>query len=152
MSITDFTPLSALVGGVMIGTASAAALALNGKIPGISGVFARIFRAMPGDTAWRVIFVLGLYLANLAARAVEASGQNPLLATAARVAITVLAAAMALRQMNVAENIIDMAFGLILGAAAIAAAIAFGMGGRDLARQELERWSQNLRSRSSHEE
>ena len=99
-----------------------------------------------------VIFLLGLYLANLAARAVEASGQNPLLATAAKVAITVLAAAMALRQMNVAENIIDMAFGLILGAAAVAAALAFGMGGRDLARQELERWSQNLRSRSTREE
>jgi hypothetical protein len=99
-----------------------------------------------------VIFLLGLYLANLAATAVEASGQNPLLATAARVAITVLAAAMALRQMNVAENIIDLAFGLVLGAAAVAAAIAFGLGGRDLARQELERWSDNLRSRSSGDE
>ena len=98
-----------------------------------------------------VIFLLGLYLASLAARAIEASGQNPLLATAAKVAITVLAAAMALRQMEVAENIIDMAFGLILGAAAVAAAIAFGLGGRDLARQELERWGQNLRDRSSKE-
>jgi uncharacterized membrane protein YedE/YeeE len=60
MTIVDFTPLSALVGGVMIGTASAAALALNGKIPGISGVFGRIFRGVPGDTAWRIAFVLGL--------------------------------------------------------------------------------------------
>jgi hypothetical protein len=59
---------------------------------------------------------------------------------------------MALRQMEVAEDIINMAFGLILGAAAVAAAIAFGMGGRDLARQELERWGENLRSRSSREE
>jgi hypothetical protein len=95
-----------------------------------------------------VVFLLGLYLANLAAGAVQASGQSPLLATAARVAITVLAGAMALRQMDVAENIIDMAFGLILGAAAVAAAIAFGMGGRDLARQELERWHQSVSSRS----
>jgi uncharacterized membrane protein YedE/YeeE len=60
MTIVDFTPLSALVGGVMIGTASAAALALNGKVPGISGVFGRILRGVPGDTAWRVLFVLGL--------------------------------------------------------------------------------------------
>jgi uncharacterized membrane protein YedE/YeeE len=60
MTITDFTPLSALVGGLLIGAASAAALALNGKIPGISGVFGRILRGVPGDTAWRVVFVLGL--------------------------------------------------------------------------------------------
>jgi len=60
MTITDFTPISALVGGLLIGTASAAALALNGKIPGISGVFGRILRGVPGDTAWRIAFVLGL--------------------------------------------------------------------------------------------
>ena len=98
-----------------------------------------------------VIFTLGLYLAGLAARTIQASGQNALLATAARVAITVLAAAMALRQMEVAERIIDLAFGLVLGAAAVAAAIAFGMGGRDLARQELERWSESIRSHSTRE-
>lgn len=92
-----------------------------------------------------VIFGLGVYLANLAARAILASGQSGLLATVARVAILVLAGAMALRQMNVAEDIINMAFGLILGAAAVAAAIAFGMGGRDLARQELERWNEDLK-------
>ena len=97
------------------------------------------------------IFGLGLYLANLASRAVAAAGQSPMLATAAKIAIVVLAGAMALRQMDVAEDIINMAFGLVLGAAAVAAAIAFGMGGRDLARQELERWGQNLRDRSSRE-
>ena len=94
-----------------------------------------------------VIFGLGVYLANLAARAIQSSGQSTLLATSARVAILVLAGAMALRQMNVAEDIINMAFGLMLGAAAVAAAIAFGMGGRDLARQELERWSDDLKSK-----
>lgn len=94
-----------------------------------------------------VIFGLGVYLANLAARAIQSSGQSGLLSTAARVAILVLAGAMALRQMEVAEDIINMAFGLILGAAAIAAAIAFGMGGRDLARQELERWSDDLKKK-----
>lgn len=60
MRITDFTPYSALVGGVLIGTASAMAMALNGKIPGISGVFGRIFRGVPDDTAWRLAFVAGL--------------------------------------------------------------------------------------------
>jgi hypothetical protein len=92
------------------------------------------------------IFGLGLYLANVAATTIQAgaSRQAGALATAARVAIIVLASAMALRQMTVAEDIITIAFGLILGAAAVAAAIAFGVGGRDLARAQLERWRKDL--------
>ena len=94
-----------------------------------------------------VIFGLGMYLANLASRAIQSSGQSGLLATVARVSILVLAGAMALRQMNVAEDIINLAFGLVLGAAAVAAAVAFGMGGRDLARQELERWNDEIKNK-----
>ncbi len=60
MTITDFTPWTALLGGILIGTASAWALALNGKIPGISGLCSRILRAESGDTAWRVFFLTGL--------------------------------------------------------------------------------------------
>jgi uncharacterized membrane protein YedE/YeeE len=62
MAIVDFTPYPALVGGLLIGSASALAVAMNGKIPGISGVFGRIFRGVSGDTMWRVVFVLGLVL------------------------------------------------------------------------------------------
>ncbi len=87
-----------------------------------------------------VIFALGLYLAGLAYRSVRDSGieQAATLAVAARVSIIVLAGAMALRQMGLADSIINLAFGLILGAIAVAAAIAFGWGGRDLARTKLE--------------
>jgi uncharacterized membrane protein YedE/YeeE len=60
MTIENFTPVTALVGGVLIGLASALALLLSGRIPGISGVFGRIFLAREGDTGWRVLFVLGL--------------------------------------------------------------------------------------------
>lgn len=92
-----------------------------------------------------VIFGLGVYLANLAARTIQAGGQSSLLATAARVAILFLSGFVALDQMGLGEDIIENAFTLVLGAAAVAAAIAFGMGGRDLARQELERWSDGLK-------
>jgi hypothetical protein len=93
-----------------------------------------------------IIFALGLYLANLAAAAVEASGavQAHVLALAARVSILVLAGAMALRQMGVANEIITLAFGLLLGAVAVAAAIAFGLGGREAAAREVESWFQAL--------
>lgn len=60
MQIVEFTPWSALVGGVLIGAATALVLGLNGRIAGISGVVARIFRGTPGDRAWRIDFTLGL--------------------------------------------------------------------------------------------
>lgn len=60
MTIVNFTPWSALAGGLLIGLASAAVVALNGKIPGISGVCARVMLFVPRDTAWRVLFLLGL--------------------------------------------------------------------------------------------
>jgi len=95
-----------------------------------------------------VIFAVGLWLANLAAGAVRTSGtgQPALLAFAARSAILVLAGAMALRQMGVANEIINLAFGLLLGALAVAAALAFGIGGREVAGRELARWVEAARS------
>jgi len=96
----------------------------------------------------------GMYVANLVAQVVSDSGaQNPpLLARVARVAVLVLTGAMALRQMGMASDIINMAFGLLLGAAAVAAAVAFGIGGRGIAERQLARWmggSDNLRSRQA---
>ncbi|MFQ6014608.1 MAG: mechanosensitive ion channel [Anaerolineae bacterium] len=98
-----------------------------------------------------IIFAIGLYLANLAAKTVQASGvaQAGLLALAARVSILVLAGAMALRQMGLANEIINLAFGLLLGAMAVAVALAFGLGGREIAARELEEWLQSMRSKKS---
>jgi hypothetical protein len=97
-----------------------------------------------------VIFGIGLYLAGLAARVIGGSGvvNARLLATSARVAIVVLAGAMALRQMGLANEIINLAFGLTLGAVAVAAAIAFGLGARDVAGRQVEEWSRQIKSRA----
>ena len=51
---------------------------------------------------------------------------------------------MALRELGVAEQIITLAFGLSLGAVAVALAIAFGVGGRDVAARQLDQWHKNL--------
>jgi hypothetical protein len=98
-----------------------------------------------------IIFAIGLYLANLAARTVRASGaaQAGLLAMATRVSILVLAGAMALRQMGLANEIINLAFGLLLGAIAVAVALAFGLGGREAAAREIEGWRQSIKSERS---
>jgi hypothetical protein len=89
-----------------------------------------------------VIFAVGLYLANLAGRVIQASGseQAKVLAMAARVSIMVLAGTMALSQMNLASDIINLAFGIVLGAMALALALAFGIGGREVAARQLEEW------------
>jgi len=98
-----------------------------------------------------VIFGVGLYLAALAANAVRASGstQAGLLAPASRVSIIVLAGAIALRQMGLANEIIELAFGLLLGSIAVAVAIAFGLGGRDIAARSIEGWLSSMRSKES---
>jgi hypothetical protein len=98
-----------------------------------------------------IIFAIGLYLANLVAKTVQASGaaQAGLLAMAARVSVLVLAGAMGLRQMGLANEIINVAFGLLLGAIAVAVALAFGLGGRELAARELEAWLRSVKSKES---
>ena len=55
-----YTNLHALAGGCLIGLASLIAAALSGKVPGISGVFGRLFVPRTPDKTWRVMFLLGL--------------------------------------------------------------------------------------------
>ena len=107
------------------------------------------FLVMAGQVALGlIIFGVGLFLANIAAGAVRTSGtrQADLLAIATRVSIIVLAGAMGLRQMGLANEIINLAFGLLLGAIAVAAALAFGLGARDVAGRTVEGWAKNLKS------
>ena len=89
-----------------------------------------------------VVFAIGLYLANLAFKLILSSGasQSRLLAQCARIAIVTLVGAMALNTMGIAPNIVNLAFGLILGGIAVAIALAFGLGGREVAREELKSW------------
>ena len=63
-------------------------------------------------------------------------------------AILILAAAMGLRQMGLANEIIVTAFTLTLGALAVALALAFGLGGREEAGAQLKEWRQKLRERN----
>ncbi len=93
-----------------------------------------------------VILALGLYFANLASDILKESNISnaSTIALVAKLAIVILAGAMALRHMGLANEIINMAFGLILGAVAIATAIAFGIGGRDLAAKKLSQWNDSI--------
>ena len=61
-----FTPVSALVGGAMIGTSAALFLLLNGRIAGISGILGGLLASPSRETGWRAAFVAGLVVAPLA--------------------------------------------------------------------------------------
>lgn len=63
---TEFTPFTAIIGGLLIGLASAALLHFNGRIAGITGIFDGLLWAeSPGERAWRLAFVAGLLAASL---------------------------------------------------------------------------------------
>ncbi len=89
-----------------------------------------------------LIFGIGLYLANLVFNVLTrfSGPQARVLAQAARIAIWVFVGAMALQQMGVATDIVVLAFGLTLGAIAVALSLAFGLGGRDVAAEHLRQW------------
>lgn len=93
------------------------------------------------------ILVVGFWLANLAANAIDraAGPSSSGLAKVARVAILGLVLAMGLRAMGIADDIVNLAFGLTLGAVAVAVALSFGLGGREAAGKLLDHWFSKLR-------
>lgn len=93
------------------------------------------------------ILVIGFWLANVAYDAIDrASGASSKgLARIGRYAILALVIAMGLRAMGIADDIVNLAFGLTLGAVAVAVALAFGLGGREAAGKMMEHWLSQLR-------
>jgi uncharacterized membrane protein YedE/YeeE len=68
-----FTPLSAAIGGVLIGLAAGSFVLFNGRIAGISGIVGGLLRPKSGDIAWRMAFVSGLIVAPWLYQALAAS-------------------------------------------------------------------------------
>lgn len=63
--MTNFTPVSALLGGALIGLSAALLMLLTGRIAGISGIFGGCLALRASDRAWRLAFVAGLVAAPL---------------------------------------------------------------------------------------
>lgn len=106
---------------------------LTDAVASLGGVLARLVAAL-------FVFTVGLWLAAVAARivAASASSQAALLGRLARVAVLFFAGALALRQAGLPADIVSIAFGAVVGGIALAAAIAVGFGGRELAARLLE--------------
>lgn len=112
----------------------------------LGGGTVAIFLAQVTELGGKVIFgtliiVVGILLARIIANLVgSGTGEGGYAQTLVRYAIIALFTAIGLTFMGLADQIVMLAFGLILGSAAIACALAFGLGGRDAAARILERW------------
>ena len=83
----------------------------------------------------------GVFIANLVANTLKAGGRSQTVISVTRLVIIVLGVAIGLRAMGFANDMILLLFGLLWGAVSLAAALAFGLGGRQVAGELLERWT-----------
>jgi len=80
-AIDHFTPISAILGGLLIGLAAAILWLTDGRIAGISGIVGSLPSARPGDITWRVALLAGLIVAPLLYAALAGTPVIPLNAT-----------------------------------------------------------------------
>ncbi|MHC5727747.1 MAG: mechanosensitive ion channel, partial [Nostoc sp.] len=144
---SEIVGIVALVGIMLFATVAAVNIlnipALTALVSGIVVIFGRILAGL-------VIFAIGLFLANLAFNIITSSGdrQAQILGQIARIAIIALVSAMSLQQIGVASVIVTLAFGIFLGAFAVAIALAFGLGGREIAREQVQEWLNSFKGRN----
>lgn len=141
----SFTPTRLINGAIMFFAMIAAATAAVNilQIDVISEVFANVLEFGGGILIGGIILIIGNFLGNLAHGKLSQHG-NTGLANIARIAILGLVLAMGLKAMGLADNIVTMAFGFTLGSVAVAAALAFGLGGRDAAKAVADGWASKL--------
>ena len=108
---------------------------LSDQLQGFLGIAGNVLTGV-------VILGIGMYLANLAAGFIRESGgaQSKTLATVAQAAIIIFTGAIGLEQMGVGTSIVNTAFGVGIGCLGLAAAIAFGWGGRDAAKRIVDKY------------
>ena len=77
--MANFTPLSAAIGGLLIGVSAVMLMMLTGRIAGISGIFSGLLNLRGEDKGWRIAFVAGLILAPIVAGRVGYGMASPVL-------------------------------------------------------------------------
>ena len=115
-------------------------------LPAVSDVMRQLLLWLPN----LVVAIFVLFIGGIAARAIanivrgataEAGFANPeTLANVVRTTVWAFAIVVAINQLGIATNLINTLFTGFVGALALAAGLAFGLGGRDLASRSLENW------------
>ena len=115
------------------------------QIVGLEEHVARFFEFLPRLFAALFVFFFGLLAASFFSRAallaaVNANLPSPrLISTTIRTLIIIFSLSVGFEELGIGENTVIVAFGIVFGALMLGLALAFGLGGRDLARQYLER-------------
>jgi small-conductance mechanosensitive channel len=115
-------------------------------IPELHEQISRLFQFLPEVFVAILVLLIGALAATFLSRAallaaVNAGYRSPQLWSGSiRFVILILAISMALEQIGLAKQTVIAAFSIVFGALMLALAIAFGLGGRDLARRTLERY------------
>src|SRR5215216_456988 len=104
----------------------------------VSAVLAQLIAYIPSIIAAILILVLAALLANFLAGIVRGATGSDLLSNIARYAIIIYAAFAAVTELGIAVQLTAPTFLIVLGAVALAAAIAFGLGSRDVAKEIVE--------------
>ena len=127
---------------VMLVAVMMAANALG--LTAVATMFDRIVAFIPNVIVAVLIVVFGMlvgeFVKDLIAASMGSVGGGMVMSKVAKVAIVTVAIFMALDQLQIAHNIVTMAFTLTIGAAALAAGLAFGLGNRELAGELMRRW------------
>jgi len=127
---------------VMFAVLLVAANALG--LESLTSVFTELVSYIPSVIAAIVIIIVGIVLGSFVGGVILASAGahegGLTLARAGRAGVIVLAVFMALQQLGVATEIVTTAFAILFGAVALAAALAFGLGNRDLAGEITREW------------
>jgi hypothetical protein len=127
---------------VMLVVILLASMALG--LESINEMFGAMLAFIPTLIAAIVIVILGIIVGEFVRGLIVASAGGvagvPTVAKIAKAAVIVISIFMALQQVGVAEEIVTAAFTLILGAAALAVGLAFGLGNRELAGEITRRW------------
>jgi hypothetical protein len=140
-------PLSVLVGRLVFWTIFFVALLMGVEaleIPATAGLAAGLIRFLPNLAVAVLVWMAGWLLANFMAQAVLIGAVNaqialaPLIAGVVRWMVLVFAGAAALTQLGIAREMVLLTFGIAFAGMMLALALAFGLGGKDLAREILE--------------
>ena len=136
---------------VMLVVILLAASALPG-VANVNDIFANLVGYLPGVFTGIIVIVLGLVLGEFVRGLILASAGGvegvPTLAKLAKGVVIAISVIMALQQMGVPVDVVTTAFTLILGAVALALALAFGLGNTALAGEIVRHWYETGRGRS----
>jgi small-conductance mechanosensitive channel len=108
-------------------------------IPQVSAVLAQLIAYIPNIIAAILILILAALLGNFLSSIVRGATGSDLLASIAQYAIIVYAVFAAITQLGIAVELTAPTFLIVLGAVALAVAIAFGIGGREVAQDIIEK-------------